>query len=214
MVITATAQEVIEGIVTNCYHIWFYTVNSDEIWQQFGVATWRAQHGRLQVVTSVLLSLAMISTFLWWLGAITPHIRWTADGFLLHAEVDDNGVLSTNMRIEIENEGSIPFTLTDISAEMPGLHLLSADEAKEERSVVTVESGGTEILNRRVLITDCAAVPHEPQPIHFTYRTLMGSGSAEVTWGSWRLTGPAGSLPVAWQRGLAGKICNDAVSPT
>ncbi|WP_433370675.1 hypothetical protein [Streptosporangium sp. CA-115845] len=153
----------------------------------------------------------LIVTGIWWSGVPTPHIRWSIDDFFLSPEVDKNGVLYASLNIELENEG-VAFTLTGISAEMPGLHLLPADETKKERSVVTVKGGDFETLTRRVVITDCAAVPHEPQPVRFTYRTWLGSGSAEVTWDSWQLTGPAERLQVAWQRGLAGKICNEVLS--
>ncbi|MEV1167784.1 hypothetical protein [Nonomuraea sp. NPDC049784] len=188
-------------------------MNSDDIWQQFGVVTWRAQWARLRGVTmSGLVLIVAIAVALWWLSATTPHIRWSLDSFLPHADVDENGVLSTSVYIEVENEGMASFTLTGISAEIPGLRLLPADEAQEEQAAVTVESGGQETLARRIVITDCAAVPREPQPVRFTYETWMGSGSAEVTWDSWRMTGSGGSLQVAWQRALASKVCNEAVS--
>ncbi|ACZ85370.1 hypothetical protein Aros01_01425 [Streptosporangium roseum] len=164
-------------------------------------------------MVSSCLSLVVIAAFLWWSGAITPHIRWEVDDFLSRTEVDENGVLSASLHIELENEGLAPFVLTGISAEIPGLLLLPADGAKKEHSLVTVESGDMKTLETRIVITDCAAVPHEPQPVGFTYRTWMGPGSAEVTWDSWWLEGAEGRLPVAWQRGLAGKICNYAVSP-
>ncbi|GAA4181104.1 hypothetical protein GCM10022252_04920 [Streptosporangium oxazolinicum] len=168
----------------------------------------------MRIVVTGFLSLMVVASVLWWSGAITPHIRWDTDAFFLHAEVDENGVLSTPMVVRLENDGLVPFTLTDISAEIPGMVLLPADGAKEERSPVTVGSGGRKILESRVVITDCAAVPHEPQPVAFTYRTWLVSGSAEVMWDSWRLTGPEGDeLPVAWHRGLAAKVCGDAVSP-
>ncbi|GGL30392.1 hypothetical protein GCM10014719_34680 [Planomonospora parontospora subsp. antibiotica] len=159
------------------------------------------------------LALALFASGLWWSGALTPHIRWSLDGFFLHAQVDENGVLSTDIDIELENEGPTPFTFTGISAEIPGLRFLPADEARNERFTVTVAGGGMEYLRRRVVITDCAAVPHEPRPVTFTYRTWLRSGSAEAMWNSWRLSGPAGSVLVAWQRGLAGKVCNGAVNP-
>lgn len=164
-------------------------------------------------MVSSCLSLVVIAASLWWSGAITPHIRWDPDGFFLRTEVDENGVLSAGLPIELENEGMASFALTGISAEIPGLLLLPADEVKKEHPVITVGSGDMKTLETRIVITDCAAVPHEPQPVSFMYRTWMGSGSAKVTWDSWWLEGPEGSLPVAWQRGLAGKICNDAVSP-
>ncbi|MGW0591819.1 hypothetical protein [Streptosporangium sp. NPDC002607] len=153
----------------------------------------------------------LIVTGIWWSGVPTPHIRWSIDDFLLSPEVDKNGVLYASLHIELENEG-VAFTLTGISAEMPGLRLLPADETKKERSVVTVKGGGFETLTRRIVITDCAAVPHEPQPVRFTYRTWMGSGSAEATLESWQLTGPTERLQLAWQRGVAGKVCNEVLS--
>ncbi|MEU4533606.1 hypothetical protein AB0G15_01950 [Streptosporangium sp. NPDC023825] len=214
-VVTTANQKIIEGVVTRYHRIWFYIVTSGDIWQQFDVATWRAGHARslLRSVVFGFLSLAVVGSILWWSGAVTPHIRWDTDAFFLHAEVDENGVLSTNLDIELENEGLVPFTITDISAKIPGILLLPADEAKEEHALVTVGSGDQKTLRRRVVITDCAAVPHEPQPVTFTYRTWLGSRTAEVTWGSWALTGPEVRLPIAWQRGLASKACNDAVSP-
>lgn len=157
------------------------------------------------------LSLVLIVTGMWWSGAVTPHIRWSIDNFLLFPQVGKNDVLYADVHFELENEG-VAFTLTGISAEMPGLRLLPADETKEERSVVTVNGGGYETLKRRVVITDCAAVPHEPQPVRFTYRTWMGSGSAEATLESWQLTGPAEYLPLAWQRGVAVEACNEVLS--
>lgn len=149
----------------------------------------------------------------WWSTAITPHIRWEVDPFFVHADVDENGVLSTRAFIELENEGPVSVTLTDISAEIPGLRLLPADKVDEESSVVTLRRGGSATVSRRIVITDCAAVPHEPQPMRFTFRTWTGSGSAEALADSWQLTGPTGSIPLAWQRGLADDVCNDAVSP-
>ncbi|WP_189248753.1 hypothetical protein [Streptosporangium pseudovulgare] len=161
--------------------------------------------------------------------------------------MDENGALSSSVVIEIENEASAPFTITGVSAEMPGLRLLPTDEVKGEHSELTVGGGRTEVLERRVVITDCAAVPYEPQPIRFTYRTWTGPGSAEVTLTSWQLSEPEEpeepedsedsedsegseeseeseefdgtvlfgdrqqSSPVAWQRGLAGMVCNDAM---
>lgn len=187
-------------------------MNSDDIWQQFGVASRRDQQARLRAVVFGCLSLTAIAAVLWWSGAVTPHIRWELDDFLLRAEVDENGVLSTTVHIDVENEGAVSFTLTDISAGIPGLRFLPADKAKEERPEITVAPGERENLRRRVVITDCAAVPHEPQPVRFTYRTWTGTRSAEVTWRSWRLEGPGKSLPVAWQRALAGKVCNEAVT--
>ncbi|MFI7699742.1 hypothetical protein [Nonomuraea sp. NPDC049480] len=186
-------------------------MNSDDVWQQFGVTSWPAQRARLRAVVFGCLSLTVIAAGLWWSGAIIPHIRWELDDFFLHADVDENGVLSAFVHIDVENEGAASFTLTDISAEVPGLRFLPADTAKEERPAVTVAPGDLERLTRRVVITDCAAVPHEPQPIRFTYETWTGTRSAEVTWDSWRLNGPEEDLPIAWQRALAGNVCNQAV---
>jgi hypothetical protein len=159
------------------------------------------------------VTLVVIATSLWWSGSVTPHIHWGIISFLVQPDVDENGVLSTDVDIEVENEGLVPFTLTGISMEIPGFRLLPADEARDEAASVTVGSGGTEILRRQLVITDCAAVPHEPQPIRFTYRTWMHSETEAVTWGSWHLTAASGrQVPVAWQRGLAGKVCSEAVS--
>lgn len=159
------------------------------------------------------LSLMTIAAAPWLAAAITPHIRWEIDAFFVHADVDENGVLSTRAFIDLENEGLASVTLSDISVEMPGLRLLPPDKTEEEESVVTVKGGGSATVHRRIVITDCAAVPHEPQPMRFTYRTWTGSGSAEARADSWQLTGPTGSIPLAWQRGLADDLCNDAVSP-
>ncbi|MDP4504429.1 hypothetical protein [Nonomuraea turcica] len=211
-VTAATVHEIIGGIVTKGNHIWFCFVNSEDVWQQFDIATWRAPHARLRMVISGCLVLAVFAQLLWWIGAITPYIRWQPNDFFLHADVDKNGVLSTVVHIDVDNEGVTPVTIGEISAEMPGLRLLPADRTRDERSEVTVGPGGVEVLTRRIVITDCAAVPYEPQPIRYTYRTWIGSGSAEVTWDSWRMDGPEGSLAVAWQRGIASKVCNEAVS--
>ncbi|WP_188194824.1 hypothetical protein [Nonomuraea sp. SYSU D8015] len=112
----------------------------------------------------------------------------------------------------LENKGATGFTLTDISAEIPGLRWLPADKANEELPAVTVAPGEAETLKRRIVVTDCAAVPHDPRPVRFTYRTWAGTSSAEVTWDSWRLNGPEKSVPVAWQRWLSGDACNEAVN--
>ncbi|MBT2234660.1 hypothetical protein [Nonomuraea sp. NEAU-A123] len=188
-------------------------MSSDDIWRQFGIATWRARRARLLVAVASWLSLVIIVVAPWWSAAITPHIRWEIDEFFVRAEVDENGVLSTRAFIELENEGLASVTLTDISMEIPGLRLIPADKADEESSVVTLERGGSATVSRRIVITDCAAVPHEPQPMRFTYRAWTGSGSAEAPADSWQLTGPTGRIPLAWQRGLADDVCNDAVSP-
>jgi hypothetical protein len=162
-------------------------------------------------VISGCLTLVVIAVSLWWSGAVTPHIRWEVAVFALYADVDKNGVLSTNIYIDVENEGLAPFTITGISMAIPGFRLLPA-EAREDAASVTVPSGGMETLSRRLVITDCAAVPHEPQPIHFTYTSWLDSGAAEGTWGSWWLEGFGEQIPLAWQRGLAAKVCNSAVS--
>ncbi|WP_433514907.1 hypothetical protein ACQP2T_04370 [Nonomuraea sp. CA-143628] len=188
-------------------------MSSDDIWRQFGIATWRAQRSRLSAMASGGLTLVIVAAALWGSGSITPALHWSLQDFFLHAEVDQNGVLSTTMYIEVENEGLASFVLTGISAEIPGLRLLPADQAKEETSVVTVESGDMPTMKRRIVITDCAAVPYEPQPIRFTYRTWLGPGSVEVTGDSWGLPGSTGRVPVAWQKAMAGKVCNEAVSP-
>ncbi|MFG1960531.1 hypothetical protein [Nonomuraea sp. NPDC049028] len=209
----ATTQEIIGGTVTKCHHIWCYIVSSDDIWRQFGIATWRAQRSRLSAMAAGGLTLVIVAAALWGSGSITPRVQWSLEALFLRAEVDQNGVLSTPVYIELENEGMASFVLTGISAEIPGLRLLSADQAKGESSEVAVESGNRQIMERRIVITDCAAVPHEPQPIRFTYRTWLGPGSVEVMGDSWGLPGLKGSVPVAWQRGLAAEVCNDAVSP-
>ncbi|GAB2482457.1 hypothetical protein GCM10027187_57590 [Streptosporangium sandarakinum] len=228
---TAITEMAIEGTVTKGNHIWCYIVTAENAWEQFDIAMWRTWRSRLPGLLSVFALLVFITVLLWSSGVITPQIRWDIDTFFVHAEVDENGVLSGRLHIEIENEASAPFTITGVSAEMPGLRLLPADEAKGERTELTVEGGRIEVLERRVLITDCAAVPYEPRPVRFTYRTWTGSGSAEVTWGSWQLSGPEEqeesgefegtvligdrqqSSPVAWQRGFAGMVCNDAMDP-
>jgi hypothetical protein len=164
-------------------------------------------------VVSGCVTLVVIAASLWWSGAVTPHIRWEVDDFFVNADILENGVLSTDMYIDVENEGLVPFTLTGISVEVPGFRLLPVDEAHDETASVTVGSGDREMLRRRLVITDCAAVPHEPQPIRFTYRAWMGSGAEEVIWGSWYLTTDSGErVPIAWQRGLAAKVCSEAVS--
>ncbi|MEV0195729.1 hypothetical protein [Nonomuraea sp. NPDC050691] len=144
---------------------------------------------------------------------ISPQIRWSLDDFFLSAQVDENGVLSTPLSIELENEGFLPFTVTGLSAEVPGLRLLPAGDTPDEPDAVTVNGGDLQVWTRRVVITDCAAVPREPQPVRFTYTTWMGPGSSEVIWKSGQLTVDGRSVPIAWQRGLAGKVCNDAMSP-
>ncbi|WP_433540733.1 hypothetical protein ACQP10_01455 [Streptosporangium sandarakinum] len=231
---TAITEMAIEGTVTKGNHIWCYIVTAENAWEQFDIATWRTWRSRLPSLLSVFALLVVIAVLLWSSGVITPQIRWRVDAFFVHAEVDENGVLSGSLLIEIENEASVPFTITGVSAEMPGLRLLPADEAKGEHTELTVGGGRIEVLERRVVITDCAAVPYEPQPVRFTYRTWMGSRSAEVTWDSWRLSEPEEaeepeesgefegtvligdqqqSGPVAWQRGFAGMVCNDAMDP-
>lgn len=157
------------------------------------------------------VTLVVIAGSLWWSGAVTPHVSWEIATFALHPDVDENGVLSAHIYIDVENEGLVPFTITDISMEIPGFRLLPA-EARDDTASVTVRSDGMGTLRRKLVITDCAAVPHEPQPIRFTYTTWMDSGTAEVTWNSWYLTGSGEQVPIAWQRGLATKVCNEAVS--
>lgn len=188
-------------------------MTSDDIWQQFGIASWRAYRLRLLIVVYGCVALLVVTAGLSWTGAITPHIRWSVESFFIHADVDPNGTLYSDIDIEVENEGLATFTLTGISADIPGLRLLPPDKGHEERATLTARYGETEVLRRRVVITDCAAVPREPQPIRFTYQTWLGTRSAEVIWNSGQLNGPSKSLPIAWQRGLASKICNEAVSP-
>ncbi|MEU4830315.1 hypothetical protein [Streptosporangium sp. NPDC023615] len=213
MAIAAATQEIVEAVVTKRHVIWFYIVSSEEIWQQFGVATWRTQQARLVMVLSACFPFALVAAALWWSGALTPQVEWSAGDFFLHAEVDRNGVLSTTLRIEVENRGLAAFTLTDLATEMPGLRFLPADGSKNQPSEVTVHGGDSERLERRVVITDCAAVPHEPQPVRFSYRTWTGSRTTEATWDSWWLQSPEKDVPVAWQRGLVGKVCSEAVNP-
>ncbi|MEV4219310.1 hypothetical protein [Nonomuraea sp. NPDC049725] len=185
---------------------------SDEIWQQYGVTSWRAEPVRLRVVIWTSFSLVMVTAFLWGTGAVTPHINWNINSFFAGAWVDEkSGALSTRFFVEIENEGSTTFTVSGLSMNIPGLRLLPAENPGAEK--VTVEGGDMEVMERHVAITDCAAVPHTPQPVRFTYETYLGARTAEVTWDSWQLTGPDGAtVPVAWQRGLSDKVCSEAVS--
>jgi hypothetical protein len=186
-------------------------VTSDDIWQQFGIAAWRAHRARLRAVVFGCVLLAIVAAALWWAGAFTPRIHWEIDNLASFAEVDENGVLASTVTVELTNNGRIPFTISGISAEMPGLRVLPGDNGQNQ--TITLKGGRREVFTARVVITDCAAVPNEPQPIHFTYRTWLGSGSAEVTWPSGRLTGHQQSLPIAWQRGMASEVCNEAVNP-
>ncbi|YCK33118.1 hypothetical protein ACNF49_03145 [Actinomadura sp. ATCC 39365] len=207
MTSTAT-QEITGGIDTRRHNIWFHLVSSADIWQQFGIAP----RTRMPAVVSICLVLMCVAASLWWSGATTPRIQWTIDSFFPSADVDDNGVLSTRALFELENEAISPITITDISMSIPGLRLLPPESSQDESAKTTVEGRGMDSVSRRIVITDCGAVPHEPRPIRFTYRTWLGTGSSEVTPTSWQLTGKAGQVPVAWQRGLAGLVCNKAVS--
>ncbi|MEU6722938.1 hypothetical protein ABZ917_04390 [Nonomuraea wenchangensis] len=92
------------------------------------------------------------------------------------------------------------------------MRLLPSENTEDDPAEITVEGDGSRTVIRRIVIADCAAVPREPQPIRFTYRTWLGSGSAEVTLAPWQLNGSERQVPVAWQRGLAGLVCNKAVS--
>ncbi|SEL83659.1 hypothetical protein SAMN05660976_03484 [Nonomuraea pusilla] len=151
------------------------------------------------------LSLVVAATALTGSGSLTPHIRVSAVDVLL-AGVGPGGALSSGLTGELENEGWAAFTLTGVSADVPGLRLIPEDE-------LTVEGGKTRTFSGRVVVTDCAAVPREPRSIRFTYRTWLWSGSVEVIPDSWRLPGTSGEpVPVAWQRGVAVEMCNRAVS--
>ncbi|MED7928317.1 hypothetical protein SMD20_28950 [Nonomuraea sp. LP-02] len=181
---------------------------SADLWQRFGIAPRR----QLPFAVSSCVALMCVAVGLAWSGSITPHIRWGINDFFLHADVDGNGVLSTRAWFELENQTITPFTITDISMSIPGLRLLPSEDTEEDPAEITVEGSGSGTVIRRIVIADCAAVPREPQPIRFTYRTWLGSGSSEVTLAPWQLTGSEGQVPVAWQRGLAGLVCNKAVS--
>ncbi|RSM98195.1 hypothetical protein DMB42_45145 [Nonomuraea sp. WAC 01424] len=207
-VITAATQKINGGIVTRRHDIWFRLVSSADIWQQFGVAP----RTRLPFVVSSCLVLMCLAAGLWWSGSITPRIRWEIDSFFLSAQVDDNGVLSTSAWVELENQAFSPFTVTDISMAIPGLRLLPPESTEDDPAEITVRGDGTRTVTRRIVITDCAAVPHEPQPIRFTYRTWLVSGSSEVMLDPWQMTGSGGGVPVAWQRALANVVCDKAVS--
>ncbi|MEV4369911.1 hypothetical protein AB0J71_22770 [Nonomuraea sp. NPDC049637] len=183
-------------------------MSSADIWQQFGVAP----RTRLPFVVSGCLVLMCVAGGLWWTGSITPNIRWRIDSFFLTAHVDDNGVLSTRAWIELENQAISPFTITDISMAIPGLRLLPPEDTQDDPAKFTVRGDDSETVIRRIVITDCAAVPHEPQPIRFTYRTWLVSGTSEVVLDPWQMTVGERRVPVAWQRALAGTVCNKAVS--
>ncbi|MFI7691407.1 hypothetical protein ACIBQ6_20215 [Nonomuraea sp. NPDC049655] len=184
-------------------------MSSADIWQQFGVAP---RTRRLPLMVSCCLVLACVAGGLSWAGAITPQTNWLIDDFFVGAQVDDNGVMSTRAEIELENEAISPFTITDISLSIPGLRLLPPEKSLGESAEITVEGDGFGTVSRRIVITDCGAAPHEPQPIRFTYRTWLGSGSSDVTPAWWEKTGRTDRVPVAWQRGLATMACNKAVS--
>ncbi|GAA4511797.1 hypothetical protein GCM10023096_18880 [Nonomuraea ferruginea] len=203
-----TIQVIIGGVVTTCHHIRFFLVGSDEIWERFGIASWRAHLARLRLVVAAGLSLTVFAAAFWWSGAITPRITWEPEPFFARAHVDERGILSIRLEIAVENEGITPFVLTGLSMNIPGLRLLPAEETEE----IEVDAGGREWLTRQIAITDCAAVPHEPRPVSFTYSTWMGSGSAEAMWGPWWMSNTAGGVPVAWQRALAIDACSKAVS--
>jgi hypothetical protein len=209
MVLAATVQQNIGGSITSCHHIWFDVVQSDEIWKEFGVTTWHNRHRRLRIVITGFLLQAAVTTGLWSSGALIPRSLWSADPHFAANDPDNNGGLSFRLLLEVENEGSVPFTVVGVSADIPGLRLLPPETRKE----VTVAGSNIEVLRVRVAITDCAAIPHEPQPIRFTYRTWSGSRTAEAMVRSWQVNNLSRSVPIAWQRGLAVNICNAAMLP-
>lgn len=146
------------------------------------------------------LSLAALAAVFWSSGVITPHIHWGATGLFTY--VDENGELTTHLTIDVENEGITPFVLTGISTDIPGMRF-----ADTETKEVTVSPGGFEMVKATVVITDCTAVPHEPQPLRYSYRTWLRSGTAETVWDSPRI----GGVPIAWQQWLSTGACSEAV---
>ncbi|MGW3343561.1 hypothetical protein ACWDA3_09640 [Nonomuraea rubra] len=211
---TATMiQAIAGGAVTRCHDIGFRAVTPDDLWRQFGIGGRRARRFGLPVMAWMCAVSVAVAAFLWETGALYPRIDWSIFDFFMNADVDENGVLSSDLYIELENKGLATFTITAISMDIPGLRLLPADVTRNEDAIVTVghDAGGT--MRRRMVITDCAAVPHEPQPIRFTYRTWLGEWESEVIWDSWTLTNSMGKrVPVAWQRAFAVKVCDDAVA--
>ncbi|MFG1946129.1 hypothetical protein [Nonomuraea sp. NPDC048826] len=155
------------------------------------------------------LSLAVVAVP-WAAEADSRRIHWTGpDIGVLGVEKTDDGALAVALRIEVEYQGIGSFTLTGLSADIPGMRLLPVNKARDETGQVTVESGSWETLRRTVVITDCEAVPREPQPIRFTYRTWLGDGEGQVVWHPRQL--PEESVTVAWQRGIAIEACDEAV---
>jgi len=151
--------------------------------------------------------LAVVFGVLSWAGAMEPRTEWTAKGGLSHR--DGHGRLITSLTFEVRNEGVFPFTVTDVTLDVPGMRLLPADP--EQRQAGTVEVGGFETawLTRSVQVGDCATVPREPRPVRFSYRTPLWSGESEAVPAGWRFSDSA--APFAWQRGLAVETCNQAV---
>ncbi|MET8862554.1 hypothetical protein ABZW11_06310 [Nonomuraea sp. NPDC004580] len=154
--------------------------------------------------------LAVVAVILSWAGATEPRADWTADEGLSYR--DEAGRLVTSMTLEVWNEGPVPFTITGIALDVPGLRLLPPDGTKRERASVRVAAYELVSISRSVHVGDCAKVPREPQPVRFTYRTPLWSGESEAVPDSWRYSGLGDDVTLAWQRGLAAQACNEAVS--
>ncbi|NRQ37121.1 hypothetical protein HII36_35595 [Nonomuraea sp. NN258] len=200
----------------------------DELLRQFGVADWRAERLRLHILFWSCVWIVVMASMLSLTGSVTPHIRWDVHDANM-GWVNDDGVLSTVILIEVENEGGVPVTISEISADIPGLRFLPPDETDDRTAEVTVAAGERGSLKRHVVITDCTAVPYEPRPVRFAYSTWANSGEAQVVWGSPRFNTNestnestngragestyerAGESAVAWQSAIAVTACQQAM---
>ncbi|WP_214320791.1 hypothetical protein [Nonomuraea sediminis] len=184
---------------------------SDDLWRQIdpkaGLLTGRQLAVRLGAVALVVV----LGAAVWWSGLVKPRVTAEVDGFFTSGAMrrDDQFRpvgLEGLVDMRITNHGLVPFTITGVSAGIPGLRLVRV----EQKFPVSLGSGDSVTLRMEFDVTDCPAVPLDPRPVRVTYTSWSRDGAFEAveTERMIRSGDPKRRL-VAWQRSMADEACND-----
>lgn len=159
----------------------------------------------MRLAVAVAGWLAVTGAVMWMVGLLVPNFEWDAGILVTNPQVGADGVLFDDIDITVRNNGMFPVTITGLTADMPGLRVVA-------KTPVTVREWTS--VKARVYVSDCSAVPYEPQPVHFSYRTPLVPGATDTTWNSrQQVSDSEEPFTLAWQRSLASSICNEAMKP-
>lgn len=159
-----------------------------------------------------MVSVALACAALWWTGAAYPRLSygetWPALGA---ASPRDDFLRPTSLAVEQEwvvvNDGWAPVRITGFHTDIAGLELAATSPATR---TIGARQSATFVL--RFTVTDCDAVPFEPQPVTvlFDHWLFDGSYTGQLDQ-AWAREVRGERYGLAWQRADAEQACGDAL---